>query len=237
MEDTIERVNSDLLEKGVERPGKLEIGVKCTLRETKWDNYLGFLQGSSGIPLDYLVRSDMSTTWNPATDAANDHDSLKYQALLTGQLYEIDRMNVYIELNAFCLDREGWARIKIFDRQKDGRLATEILRAHYKGVGESNKRITWAIATIKNEHYRSEHTYFFEKFSIGLFKAFMVLNNNSETHSEGQMVRKMLEKVQVLKNGQIEACKRICSSTHGDNFVEAVAYMSSQVTDILPNNQ
>ena len=101
----------------------------------------------------------------------------------------------------------------------------ESLRAHYEGVWESNKRIAWATATIENAHYRSEHTYSFEKFSTGLFKAFTVLKKNGETHSEGQMVRKMLEKVQVSNNGQIEACKRICSSTHGANFVEAVAYM------------
>ena len=101
----------------------------------------------------------------------------------------------------------------------------ESLRAHYTGVGESNKHIAWATTT-----YRSDHTYSFKKFTTGLFKAFTVLNNYSETHSEGQMVRKMLEKVQVSNNRQIEACKRICSSNHGANFVEAVAYMSSHVT-------
>ena len=113
----------------------------------------------------------------------------------------------------------------------------ESLRAHYAGVGESNKHIAWATATIENSHYRSEHTYSFKNFSTGLFKAFSVLNNNGETHSEGQMVRKMLEKVQVSNNGQIEACKHICSSTHGANFVDAVASISAQVTEISPNSQ
>jgi hypothetical protein len=113
----------------------------------------------------------------------------------------------------------------------------ESLRAHYEGVGESNKRIAWATAAIENVHYRNEHTYSFEKFSTGLFEAFTVLNNNGEIHSEGQMVHKMLEKVQVSNNGQVEACKRICSSNHGSNFVDAVTYMSAQVTEIFPNAQ
>ena len=42
-----------------------------------------------------------------------------------------------------------------------------------------------------------------DKFSTGLFEAFRVLNNNGKTYSEGQMVRKMLEKVQVSNNGKI----------------------------------
>ena len=79
----------------------------------------------------------------------------------------------------------------------------ESLRAHYKGVGESRKRIAWETATIENAHYRSDHTYSFAKVSTELFEAFTVLNNNGETHSEGQMVRKMLDKVQVSNNGQI----------------------------------
>ena len=41
MKEAIERVNSDMPEKEVERLGSLEIGVKWTVWETKWENYLG----------------------------------------------------------------------------------------------------------------------------------------------------------------------------------------------------
>ena len=41
MTEAIERVNSDVPEKEVERLGSLEIGVKWTVWETKWENYLG----------------------------------------------------------------------------------------------------------------------------------------------------------------------------------------------------
>ena len=135
MSDAIERFNSDVPEKVVELPGKLEIGVKRTVWDTKWENYLVSLQVASRIPLDYIVWCDMPATWNPTIDAVNEHDRLKYQALLTGPSYETDRMTVYGELKACCLDSEVWAWINIFDRQKDGRLAMESLRAHYEGVG------------------------------------------------------------------------------------------------------
>ena len=169
MSEAIERVKYDVLAKEVERPGKLEIGVKWTVWDTKWENYLGSLQGALGILLDYVVRRYMPVTWNPTTDAANKHECLKYQALMTGPSYETDRMTVCGELKACCLDSEGWACIKRFDRQKDGRLAMEGLRAHYKVVGEYNKPIAWETATIENAHYRSEHNYSFENFSTGLY--------------------------------------------------------------------
>ena len=51
------------------------------------------------------------------------------------------------------------------------------------------------------------------------------------------MVRKMIEKIQVPNNGQMESCKRICSSMHGTSFVDAVTYLSAQVTEIFPYAQ
>ena len=38
-----------------------------------------------------------------------------------------------------------------------------------------------------------------------IHEAYTVLNENGETHSEGQMVRKMLEKMNIPNNSQMEA--------------------------------
>ena len=51
------------------------------------------------------------------------------------------------------------------------------------------------------------------------------------------MVRNMLEKVQVSNNSDMDACRRIFSNSHGDNFIAAVSYLSTQVTEIFPNTQ
>ena len=87
------------------------------------------------------------------------------------------------------------------------------LREHYKDAGEANKRVAWASAAIENSHYKSKHTFSFEKFSTKIHEAYTVLNENGETRSEGQMVRKMLEKMNVPNNAQMEACKRIFQAT------------------------
>jgi hypothetical protein len=189
--------------------------------------------GASGIPLDYVIRRDMPDGWEPG----NEHDILKYQAIQTGPAWETDKMTVYAELKACCLDSDGWAWIKQYDRMKNGREATANLRAHYEGDGEVNKRVAWATANIPNAHYSSEHTFSFERFSTVLQEAFTILNENGESHSDGQMVRKMLEKIQVSNNSEMDACKRICSNTHAGDFVAAVAYLSGQVTELFPNAQ
>ena len=203
-------------------PGKVATGHKWTTWDIKWENYLGSMMGASGIPLDYVIRRDMPDGWEPG----NEHDILKYQAIQTGPAWETDKMTVYAELKACCLDSNGWAWIKQYDRMKNGREATANLRAHYEGDGEVNKRVAWATANIANAHYSSEHTFSFERFSTVLQEAFTILNENGESHSDGQMVRKMLEKIQVSNNSEMDACKRICSNTHAGDFVAAVAYLS-----------
>ena len=146
-------------------------------------------------------------------------------------------MTVYAKLKACCVDGDGWAWIKQYDRQKNGREVTANRRAHYECDGEVDKRVAWATANIMNAHYTSEHTFSFERFSTVLQDAFTILNDNGETHSNGQMVCKMLEKIQVPNNSEMDACKRICSNTHAGDFVAAVAYLSGQVTELFPNAQ
>ena len=121
--NAIERVNFETPSKEVERPGKLEDLIKWTVWETKWENYLGSIFGASSIPLDYVIRRDMTAVWIAANDAVNEHDRLKYQAQHVGTSYDTDKMTVYGELKACCLDSECWEWIKIFDVQKDGLLA------------------------------------------------------------------------------------------------------------------
>ena len=66
---------------------------------------------------------------------------------------------------------------------------------------------------------------------------FTILNKNGESRSENQMVRNIPEKIKVPNNSEMDACKRILLNTHGKNFVNAVAYLSGQVTTIFPNSQ
>ena len=72
MAEAIERVNSDTPQKEVARPGKVETGIKWTMWDTMWENYLGLMMGASGISLDYIVRSKQPDGWT----ANNDYDHI-----------------------------------------------------------------------------------------------------------------------------------------------------------------
>ena len=73
MAEAIKRVNSDTPKNEVARPGKVETGIKWTMWDTKWENYLGSMMGASGIPLDYIARRKQPDGWT----ADNYHDRLK----------------------------------------------------------------------------------------------------------------------------------------------------------------
>ena len=94
--DAIERVNYETPSKEVEHLGKLEVGIKWTVWETKWEKYLGSIFGASGIPLDYMIRRDMPVGWIAANDTMNEHDRLKYQAQHVDPSYDTDKMTVYV---------------------------------------------------------------------------------------------------------------------------------------------
>ena len=143
----------------------------------------------SVISLDYVTRHNMPVGWT----ATNKHDQLKYQAIHIGLDWEADKMAVYTNIKACCLDGEGWLWIKYFNSQEDGQHTTTNLREHYEGAGEVNKRVAWATANMDNAHSTSENTNLFEKFSTVLQDCFTILNNSGESYLDNQMARKMLE--------------------------------------------
>ena len=83
----------------------------------------------------------------------------------------------------------------------------------------------------------SEYAYYFENLSTVLQDDFTILNKNSDNHLENQTARNMLEKIKVHINLEMDSCKHICSNMDRQNFVNSVAYLSSQITDIFPNSK
>ena len=52
----------------------------------------------------------------------NAHDLLKYEAVQVGPAWEADKMAIYAELKACCLDSDRWPWIKGFETHKYGRV-------------------------------------------------------------------------------------------------------------------
>ena len=64
---------------------------------------------------------------------------------------------------------------------------------------------------------------------------FTILNNNEKSNLENQMVSKGLENIKVPNNSEMGSCKLIFLNMYGHNVVNAVVYLSGQVTAIIPN--
>ena len=84
----------------VAHPGKVEIGHKWTTWVVKWGNYIGSMVGVLGIPLGYVMCSNMPVGWK----AENEQNHLKYQPIQIDLAWEYDKMAVYTDLKACCLD-------------------------------------------------------------------------------------------------------------------------------------
>lgn len=217
----------------VQPPGPVETGHKWVAWEILFENYIASLRGASQIPLDYVIRRTMPAAWT-ATSA---HDILKYQAIQTGTAWNADNITVFRVLKSCCMNTPAWEWISQHDSTQSGQAATASLRLHYEGAGESNKRVTWAQAELEGAHYKSEFTWAFEKFATSLQRSYAILAINGEVHNDREKVRVMLKKMEVPNNPGVEAVKRICSNAHGDNFLDAVTYLSSEITNLFPEAQ
>ena len=110
--------------------------------------------------MDYVVSQVQDSGWV----AGNKHDRLKHEAIHTGPYWEADKMTVYAELKACCLDSKGLVWIKQFESNEDRRLAMVSIKEHYEGAGGVNKRVAWVSDAVTDSHYKSEQTFSFEKF-------------------------------------------------------------------------
>ena len=194
----------------------METGHKWTTWDLTWDNYIGLLVRVLGIPLYYVTHCNMPV----GRTAANEHNRLKYQAIYIGPTQEANKMNVYTDPKACCLDGEGCSCIKSFGAQKYVQQYTSSLCYHYKGDGEVNEFVAWSKENIDNNHFTSEHTYSFDTFSTLLQDASTILNNNDKSHSENQMVGNIIWKIEVPNNQEMDECKRLSWDTHGKDFMQ-----------------
>ena len=83
-----------------EHPGKVKTGHEWTTWDIKWGNYIGSMVGVLGIPLGYVMCSNMPVGWK----AENEQNHLKYQPIQIDLAWEYDKMAVYTDLKACCLD-------------------------------------------------------------------------------------------------------------------------------------
>ena len=122
-------------------PGKLKEDRKLKEWITGFENMLATILGVNGVPLSYVVRENPEPT-------PEGHDTFvqKYIACapLPGPHFEADARRVHQLATLFTQGKilEQW--IKIHERKQNSRIDLEALYTHYKGEGNTTRRIAEA---------------------------------------------------------------------------------------------
>jgi hypothetical protein len=120
--------------------------------------------GASGIPLHYIIRKDLAVDHQ----FANPGEALIHECPLNGLVYTEDNRKVFGVIKQAVGETQNWNWIKGLNRSQDGRGAMLLLRNHFDGPGEVEKRIAHANNAMEHLHYTKESIFPFSSYVTGL---------------------------------------------------------------------
>jgi hypothetical protein len=198
-----ERASFDLDKKPDDKPD----GVVPEFKDmTKWPTFeerlLTFFatemrNKSTGAPLSYVVRESKEVTPEAREATYESVDAQLVATLsLTGDDFCIDNRRVYLVLKGLVIDGPGWAFIRKFNKDQDGRGAYFALKAQAEGQSAITTRLNKAYAMIQNASYNGRSKNFtFDKYIEIHQKAHNELLALGESISETKKVRDFLQNI------------------------------------------
>lgn len=211
-------------------PGKIQGGKEWVQWSLSFKNYLSTMLGSSGVPLNYVVRDIGDKALKGPEIQMDDLTKLVTEASLKGPSFNQDNRTVFQVLKNCALKTPAWAWIRRLDASENGRLAFAKLSKHYDGPGEVRKRIATAKKQIADIHYKSEQSFSFESYITKLKGAFEVLEECDRPITEAEKVEIMVKGIQ-CQNQDIHTVKMRCfsSSKLSNNFDKSANKISETV--------
>jgi hypothetical protein len=216
-------------------PGPIEVGIGYRDWVGRFRNKLKSTIGAADVPLVYVIRvpHDEDDDWVPPDEEVD-----AYAMRLDGPEFEQDNKAVFTLLYNCCNHEkaagrhEALAWIDPFAATQNGRAAFAAFRSHFEGDGAMNVRKTTALATIQRLVWTSELDDPFAKFSSELKKAYDVISEDapySDVFKVRELVAKMKPKSQ---ESRMNPVKETIVTKYGDDFVGAIDYALSRITDI-----
>ena len=214
----------------IEPPGKLKES-DWVQWELKLTNFLQNMYGNSGVPLHYVIRKDLPD----GHVFANDEERLVHECPLNGLVFDEDNRKVFGVIKQAVADTQNWDWIKRLNRAQDGRGAMTLLRSHFDGPGEVEKRIAHANNAMEQLHYTKESIFPFSSYVTGLNTCYTTLEGAQDPVSERNKVAKMLKGITTQNASLIAAMQNIRSNPNTkSNFTAASNELSEQVALIFP---
>jgi hypothetical protein len=201
------------------------------------DDVLHRKRGAYGIPLTYVVRSDVQLPEN--IDGQNDpgygHPSLMEEAIRrtrhTGQYYTQDNKAVWAIIRTVMHGGPGWSWVQPYARTQDGRGAYEAIKAHYLGESFQSRTKAEADKILDTAFYDGRARNFtFERFCEKLQTAFADLEENGEEFPDTRKVRKLL---QAIRDPALEHAKAavLANPDLKSSFDRAMNYIAEFATE------
>ena len=172
--------------------GKLKDNRKWNEWITVFENMLSKILGVNGVPLSYVVRE------NPEPPLEG-HDTFVQKCIagapLTGPHFEAYARRIHQLAKYFTQGEilEQW--IKMHSRKQNGCIDIKSLYAHYKGAGNTTRRIAEASCLSETLHYKNERSLSFTKFLAKMQHMFNLFEEENEPMTEAAKLRFILDKV------------------------------------------
>jgi hypothetical protein len=214
----------------IDAPGKLK-PADWQQWELKLINFLQSLSGASGVPLNYVVRKEVPAGYT----FANDQEALVHSSPLVGTVFNEDNRKVFGIIKQSVADTTNWDWIKTLNRAQNGRGAIELLRAHFDGPGEVEKRIANANQAMESLHYIKESTFPFSSYVTGLNACYKTLEEAGEPITERNKVSIMLKGISNQNPYMAAAIQSVRTRTETKNdFTAASNDLGEQIAIIFP---
>lgn len=150
-------------------PGKLTRTTEVFGWFRSFENYIGTFSGTTGIPLNYLVRTEEVDRYDEAGNYLLYEDrgyleQLRLLAPLEGHVYQQDNATLFNLILGKVTGGPGESYVTQFTRTRDGRAAHRALRHHFMGQGRVNPRLHEASELYERLRYKSERALKFSDF-------------------------------------------------------------------------
>jgi hypothetical protein len=187
--------------------------------------------GANGVPLHHVIRKVAPVSHQ----FANPAESLICEAPLLGLAHTEDNRKVCGIIKQLVADTQNWDWIKGLNRAWDGRGAMTLLRTHFDGPGEVEKRIAHARNAMEGLHYTKESVFPFSSHVTGLNTCHATLAQAFDPASDRNKVQKVPQGTTTQNPSLIAAMQSIRSNPGTkSNFAAASNKLSEQIALMFP---
>ena len=125
---------------------------------------------------------------------------------------------------------EQW--IKYLTPRVNGRCDMEALHNHYRGEGNTSRRIAMAEKLRESLHYKSEHSLPFSTFLDRMQKMFNIFKEEGEQLTENAKVRELFKHVQHMQLQDTVKALCVRYDLDGITYIEAVNHLTTAVSKL-----